>query len=177
MGEGLDQRLCQGRPGGGGGQACGAAVWGSGPVFLHVQSGGGKQSGSSPSCLQPQAGRPHSSFKQPFTGLPQVLPVTLKWCILQMRGVGLREAEGPTAPCQQACDQEPSDLCLFPCIPSVPGTSLSLRRNRPCMVPARLQTLALGAKTSLSGASVSPPVTSVEPSGPYTTYWTASQTG
>lgn len=118
-----------------------------------------------------------TAFKQPFTGLPQVLPVTLKWCILQMRGVGLREAEGPTAPCQQACDQEPSDLCLFPCIPSFPGTSLSLRRNRPCMVPARLQTLALGAKTSLSGASVSPPVTSVEPSGPYTTYWTASQTG
>lgn len=79
-----------------------------------------------------------------------------------MRGVGIREVEGPKAPCQQACDQEPSDLCLFPGIPSFPGTLLILRPNWQCMLPARLfQTLALGAKTSLSGASVSPPVTLV----------------
>ena len=94
-----------------------------------------------------------------------------------MRGVGLREIEGPKAPCQQAYDQEQSDLS-FPCIPSFPGVSLILRPNWQSMVPAMLfQTLALGAKASLSGASVSPPVTCVEPSGPYTTYQAASQTG
>lgn len=87
-----------------------------------------------------------AALKQP-SGLPQVLPVTLKCAFYRMRGVGLREAEGPKAPCQRACDQEPSDLCLFPCIPSFPGTSLILRQNRQCIVPARLfQTLALGAK-------------------------------
>ena len=78
-----------------------------------------------------------------------------------MRGVGPREVEGAEAPCQQACDQEQSDLS-FPCIPSFPGVSLILRPNWQSVVPARLfQTLALGAKASLSGASVSPPVTLV----------------
>lgn len=79
-GGGAGPETLPGSPGGGGGQARGAAVCGSGPVFL--QSRGGKESGSSPGCLQSQAGRPHSSFKQPFTGLPQVLPVTLKWYTL-----------------------------------------------------------------------------------------------
>lgn len=49
----------------------GVAVGGLDPVFLQVSSGVRKQSLSAPSCLQPQLGKPHSSFKRPFTGLPQ----------------------------------------------------------------------------------------------------------
>lgn len=90
-------------PGGGSGQALGGSQH-FGPVFLQLYGlEMRKQSLTSPSCLQPQPGRPQSPFKQPRALHSALTPLPVMGCTLQVIGVALREMERPRSCNQQAC--------------------------------------------------------------------------